>query len=87
MSTPESKSRKAVPFPSSELFPQKAKSLVSCAQIQTICMFCKRVLQSDGSWKSEEEIQEKESNVHSLSHGLCPHCLQVHYPEVLKYPN
>ncbi|HPS02752.1 MAG TPA: hypothetical protein PLA90_14535 [Candidatus Sumerlaeota bacterium] len=50
-------------------------------------MFCKRILQLDGSWKPEQEIEVNESNIHSLSHGLCPHCLQVHYPEVLKYPN
>ncbi|HNY27277.1 MAG TPA: hypothetical protein PKH31_07850 [Candidatus Sumerlaeota bacterium] len=61
--------------------------MISCAQIRTICMFCKRILQLDGSWKPEQEIEVNESNIHSLSHGLCPHCLQVHYPEVLKYPN
>jgi hypothetical protein len=87
MSTPESKNRETVPFPSPELFASKAKSLVSGAQIRTICMFCKRILQEDGSWKMEQEVEVNESNVHSLSHGLCPHCLQVHYPEVLKYPN
>ncbi len=87
MTIQESNDKETPPFLPTELSATKAKSFVPGTRVRTICMFCKRILQLDGTWEPSLESVQEELNSYSLSHGLCPLCLQIHYPEVLKYPN
>jgi len=45
--------------------------------IDTICMYCKKLKITDKKWVTAE-IDESKENV---SHGICPKCLEEHYPE------
>ncbi len=49
--------------------------------IVQICSHCKSILSEDGFWKPIEEylIKHPEAN---FSHGICPDCLKIHYPDL-----
>ena len=44
-----------------------------------ICMFCHKVRNDQGYWDRLEQYLAEKTDV-ELSHGLCPDCLQSHYP-------
>ena len=46
-----------------------------------ICMHCKKVRNDKDYWESVEHYISQRSAVR-FSHGICPHCVQTHYPEV-----
>ncbi|NOX25304.1 MAG: response regulator [Deltaproteobacteria bacterium] len=48
--------------------------------ILPICSFCKRICSDNGEWQKIESYicQHSEAN---FSHGVCPDCLEKHYPE------
>jgi len=45
-----------------------------------ICSFCKKIRDDQGHWKVLEEYIHEHSEA-KFSHGLCPECLKIHYPE------
>jgi hypothetical protein len=59
------------------------------AQVKTlkgllpICAHCKKILDDQGYWQQLEAYIHKHSGAR-FSHGLCPDCLQVLYPEFYK---
>ena len=48
-----------------------------------ICMHCHKIRTDNESWQKLEAYIEDHSEAH-FSHGLCPECLEIHYPE---YPD
>lgn len=46
-----------------------------------ICSHCKKIRDDKGYWNSLEKYLVEHTDA-LLSHGICPDCLQVHYPEV-----
>ena len=48
--------------------------------ILPICSFCKKIRDDDGYW-NQVEVYVKERSAADFSHGICPDCLQKHYPE------
>ncbi|MEE4253732.1 MAG: hypothetical protein V2I50_06790, partial [Desulfuromusa sp.] len=60
---------------------QKAQSQIkTLSGIIPICMFCKEIRNDEGYWKKVEEFVEEHSDA-QFSHGICPDCLEKHYPE------
>lgn len=48
--------------------------------ILPICMHCHKIRTDDQAWHKLESYIEKHSDA-QFSHGLCPDCLEKHYPE------
>jgi PAS domain S-box-containing protein len=48
-----------------------------------ICSHCKKIRDDSGFWGNVEHYIAKHSNV-DFSHGICPDCLEKHYPEQFK---
>lgn len=46
-----------------------------------ICMHCKKIRDDEGSWDQIEKYISHHSDV-KFSHGVCPNCMEKHYPEV-----
>lgn len=46
-----------------------------------ICSHCKKIRDDNGYWNSLEKYLYEHTDA-LLSHGICPECAQVHYPEV-----
>ncbi len=49
--------------------------------IVTICMHCHKIYNDQESWERLENYIEHHSEA-QFSHGVCPHCMKEHYPEV-----
>jgi hypothetical protein len=47
-----------------------------------ICAFCKNIRNDAGQWERLEGYIAKRSEA-EFSHGICPRCVEVHYPGVL----
>ncbi len=45
-----------------------------------ICSFCKRIRDKNGRWHPIESYLNREADI-DFSHGICPDCLDHHYPE------
>ena len=45
-----------------------------------ICSHCKKIRDDSGYWQKVEEYISQHSDV-DFSHGICPECLQKHYPK------
>lgn len=48
-----------------------------------ICSHCKKIRDDSGFWGNVEQYISKHTNV-DFSHGICPDCLQEHYPNQFK---
>ncbi len=48
--------------------------------ILPICSFCKKIRDDGGYWK-QVEVYIRDRSDADFSHGICPDCLKVHYPE------
>ncbi len=46
-----------------------------------ICCHCKNIRDDLGDWSTIETYIQLHSEV-DFSHGICPDCLQIHYPEL-----
>lgn len=68
------------------LVKQKAELEQALAQIKTlegilpICMYCKSIRNDQDAWLRMEEYMEEHSDAR-FSHGICPDCLEKHYPD------
>jgi hypothetical protein len=47
-----------------------------------ICSFCKKIRNETGEWERLEGFISRRSEA-QFSHGLCPTCGDIHYPEML----
>ena len=56
------------------------KELQTLSGLLPICSFCKRIHGDDGSWTHVESYISTRSEL-QFSHGLCPECIEEHYPE------
>ncbi len=54
--------------------------LVELRQIIPICSHCRKVRDDANFWHHVEDYLHKHTGV-QFSHGLCPDCLNAHYPE------
>src|SRR5579883_2019054 len=45
-----------------------------------ICMYCKDIRNEKGYWGKLEDYFRRHANV-KFSHGLCPKCFRIHFPE------
>lgn len=45
-----------------------------------VCSFCKKIRNEKGDWEQMEKYISEHSEA-EFSHGLCPVCVQEHYPE------
>jgi PAS domain S-box-containing protein len=58
----------------------------SLAEIRTLrgilplCSYCKKIRDDKGYWEQVEDYISEHSEA-SISHGICPECMKVHYPE------
>ena len=50
------------------------------ASFWTACSHCKSIRDESGSWRKLEDYLLDDVGVET-SHGICPDCLQVHYPQ------
>jgi len=48
-----------------------------------ICMHCKSIRHDDSSWQQLEKYISAHTDA-LFSHGVCPTCLEKHYPEIKK---
>ena len=48
--------------------------------ILPLCSFCKKIRDDKGYWEQVDVYISKYSEV-DISHGICPECMQVNYPE------
>lgn len=61
---------------------QKAISHIKTLQgLLPICCVCKKIRDDQGYWNQIEDYIARNSGA-GFTHGLCPDCLQSHYPEV-----
>lgn len=51
--------------------------------ILPLCSFCKKIRNDAGNWEQVDVYIQKNSNA-DISHGICPICMQKHYPEEFK---
>jgi sigma-B regulation protein RsbU (phosphoserine phosphatase) len=49
--------------------------------ILPICSYCKKIRDDKGYWERIDAYISKRTNA-DFSHGLCPDCLRIHYPDV-----
>lgn len=65
------------------------KLKIALAEVKTlrgilpICSFCKKIRDDEGNWNQVEAYVQKRSEA-NFSHGICPECVEKHYPEEYK---
>ncbi|MBT4822807.1 MAG: hypothetical protein HN742_42370 [Lentisphaerae bacterium] len=68
------------------LLDEKNKLQLALDEIKTlrgiipICSHCRQIRDDEGIWKKVEEYIDAHSDA-KLSHGICPECMEEHYPE------
>jgi hypothetical protein len=50
--------------------------------IVPICMYCRKIRDEQDRWQPLEEYIPTHSEA-NLSHGMCPDCARIHFPDVL----
>ncbi|MCP3926011.1 MAG: hypothetical protein GY714_25900 [Desulfobacterales bacterium] len=56
------------------------KRIETLRGIVPICSFCKQIRDDSGYWNRVEEYVAKHTEA-KFSHGICPDCLEKHYPD------
>lgn len=59
---------------------QASKHIKTLQGILPICSFCKKIRNDKGYWDQVEAYVGKHSQA-QFSHGVCPECMKIHYPE------
>ncbi len=59
---------------------QKIEEIKTLRGLLPTCMHCHKIRDDDGYWERFERYISKHSEA-IFSHGVCPECLQEHYPE------
>ncbi len=61
---------------------QKATQEIKALRgILPLCSFCKKIRDDKGYWHQVDVYIHKHSGA-DISHGVCPDCLKIHYPDV-----
>jgi len=60
---------------------QALEEIKTLKGIIPICMHCKKIRDDQGYWNQIERYIHEHSDA-KFSHGVCPECLEKHYPEV-----
>lgn len=63
-----------------ELIEQRTAELQILRGIIPICSHCKKIRNDEGYWETVENYITQHSEAY-FSHGICPVCLQKHYPK------
>ena len=50
-----------------------------------ICMFCKKIRDDQDYWKEIDSYLHEQTGT-DFSHGICPHCMELHYKELSVEP-
>ena len=58
------------------------KEVKTLRGIVPICSFCKKIRNDKGYW-DQVEVYVKEHTEADFSHGICPACMQQHYPDLM----
>ncbi|MCB2145618.1 MAG: hypothetical protein KQI81_04035 [Deltaproteobacteria bacterium] len=56
------------------------KEVKTLRGIVPICSFCKKIRNDQGYW-DQVEVYVRQHTEANFSHGVCPECLKIHYPE------
>jgi len=56
------------------------KEMKTLQGIIPICSCCKKIRDNGGSWQQMEAYIKNHTEA-DFSHGICPECIQTHYPE------
>jgi len=59
---------------------QAIKNIKTLKGLVPICSHCKKIRNDEGYWRQIEEFIQEHSEA-QFSHGICPDCLTLHYPE------
>ena len=51
----------------------------------SICAFCKKIRNERGQWEQIETFISRRSEA-EFSHGVCPMCSNIHYPDIASEP-
>jgi phosphoserine phosphatase RsbU/P len=51
-----------------------------------ICMFCKKIRDDQDYWKEIDSYLHEQTGT-DFSHGICPHCMELHYKELSVEPD
>jgi len=62
------------------------KRIETLRGIVPICSYCKQIRDDQGYWNQVEAYVAKYTDA-EFSHGICPSCLEKHYPEYLQKPD
>lgn len=54
--------------------------------ILPLCSHCKKIRTQEGAWEEVDIYIDKHSQA-DISHGICPDCLKIHYPEYQTWKN
>jgi GAF domain-containing protein len=57
-------------------------NITSSQQVLPICSYCRKVRDSEGDWDYLENYLSRTTSM-GFSHGVCDHCLDEHFPEVV----
>jgi hypothetical protein len=52
-------------------------------EIVPICMHCKKMRDDQNYWQNVEKYLMDFAGI-DLSHGICPDCMKVHYPDAAR---
>lgn len=61
----------------SALYPKSTK----WENLVRICSYCKSIAAKNNTWQSIEEYFGRKNQM-TFSHGICPHCIEKHHPEM-----
>lgn len=68
-----------------ELISQLQKSISEIKTLRgilPICSYCKKIRDDEGYW-NQVEVYVKQHSDARFSHGICPDCMEKHYPEYI----
>ena len=54
--------------------------------ILSVCSYCREVKNKEGDWMHLEKYLSKISDIR-FSHGVCDHCMEKHFPDVIEVWN
>ena len=57
------------------------EEIITLRKFLPICSFCKKIRDDKGYWNQLEEYIDKNSDI-KFSHGICPECMEKHYPDL-----
>lgn len=65
-----------------EILEKKLAEIKVLQEILPICANCKKIRDDNGYWKQVDQYMNEYAHI-EFSHGICPECMQLLYPEYL----